>query len=139
MIVATVNPGTANRYGPKDHHEAEEGTPRTTERSTNRDESMELLERQQSAATSISASYTIRKSGPSVPARPPCGQDGTRPTVVNPLATAVAVAGARALDGRRAGELSAARRAPALTELQRNDLVSTPQRSNGARRRRPMF
>ena len=30
-----------------------------------------------SRATSISASYTIRKSGPSVPARPPCGQDGT--------------------------------------------------------------
>ena len=74
-------------------------------------------------ATSISASYTIRKSGPSVPARRPCGQDGTRPTVADPPATAVAVAAARALDARRADQLSAARRAPALTELQRSDLV----------------
>ena len=80
-------------------------------------------------------SDTIGKSGPSVPARPPCGQDGTRPTVANPPATAVAVAAVRALDGRRAGELSAARRAPALTELHRSDLVAAPQLE---RRRRGM-
>ena len=78
----------------------------------------------------------IRKSGPSVPARPPCGQDGTRPTVANPPATAVAVAAARALDGRRADQLSAARRAPALTELHRIDLVKlTPLE----RRRQPII
>ena len=42
---------------------------------------------------------------------------------------------ARALDERRAGELSAARRAPALTELHRSDLVAAPQLE---RRRRGM-
>ena len=86
-------------------------------------------------AASISARYTIGKSGPSVPARPSCGQDGTRPTVADPPATAVAVAAARALDARRADQLSAARRAPALTELHRSDLVAAPQLE---RRRRGM-